>query len=293
MKADLYSSTPDHGQGGPPGSNVTFTPRLYGPFSLDRGGRSLSGDPSFARAPVRKLLKWFLLHPGERMNGAFLCELLWPDRYSGVGLNRLHASLHYLRRLLEPDLGSRQASAFIHTDRSGRYHFDYADRWWVDHLDTEPLRVAARAAERAGDVNSAVSCYEALLELYRRAFLPEDVFDPAFDEARHAFDVAFRETENRLLHLYLRGDRAYDAFMLALAMIERDPFSEDAFSAIAEVNLRQGNFVAARTQLASYAELLHRELRLKPGPAVQRLWGRATDQGTSPDGGAEGPALSA
>lgn len=260
------------------GSNILYSARVFGPFDITRDGKSLSSDPSFARAGVRKLLKWFLLHPGESIAAPSLCVMLWPDRSPTLGLNRLHALMHYLRRLLEPELGRRQSSTFIRTDGDGRYYFEFAGCWWVDTFDVGWLGVSGQAAERENDLSSAVGFYERLLGYYERSFLPEDVFDATFDGVRNSVEVAHREAEIRLLHLYLRLDQAHKALMLALSITERDPFCEEAFSAIAEVNLRQGDFVTARSQLASYASVLERELGVRPGPAVQRLWGEAADQ---------------
>ncbi|MCX4884631.1 MULTISPECIES: BTAD domain-containing putative transcriptional regulator [unclassified Streptomyces] len=256
------------------GASHQFTARLFGPFQIWRDDDPLNGAAELGRASARTLLKWFLLNPGVHVESLELCELLWPDRRSRSNPNRLHVTLHYLRYLLEPNLAARQPSTFIRSDGKGRYWFDLADCWWTDVAEVERLFAEGRDAEANGDIETAIMSCEVLLDYYNRTFLPENLFDKAFDSSRTAYEVAHRETESRLLRLYLIHDLTHKALQIAWSVLERDPYSEDASTAIAEVNLLQGNVLAARTQLANYLETIHRELGVDPSPATRQLWER-------------------
>lgn len=251
-----------------------FAARLFGPFQVSRDGDPLSDAAGLRRRSARTLLKWFLLNPDVRVASPELCELLWPGRSPRGDPNRLHVTLHYLRHLLEPGLAARQPSAFIRSDGKGRYWFDFAGCWWTDVAEAERLFAAARNAEANGDIEAAIGAYEVLLDYHRRTFLPENLFDQAFDSSRTAHDVACRDAESRLLRLYLIRGLAHEALPIALSILDRDPFSEEASTAIAEISLRQGNVLAARTRLADYLGTLHRELGADPSRTVLRLWER-------------------
>jgi DNA-binding SARP family transcriptional activator len=261
------------------GARHEFAARLFGPFQIWRDSDPLDDAAELGRTSARNLLKWFLLNPGVRVESLELCELLWPERRSRSNPNRLHVTLHYLRYLLEPSLAARQPSTFIRSDGKGRYWFDFAGCWWTDVAEVERLLAESREAEANGDIETAIMSCEALLDYYNRTFLPENLFDEAFDSSRTAHEVAHRDTESRLLRLYLVRGLTHKALQVALSVLEHDRYSEDASTAIAEVSLLQGNVLAARTQLANYLETIHRELGADPSPAALRLWERIERSG--------------
>jgi DNA-binding SARP family transcriptional activator len=255
-----------------------YEAQLFGPFQILRNGKPLN-DPALGRTSVRILLTWFLLNPGVHFESAELCELLWPSRRPANRSNRLAVTLHYLRHLLEPELGRRQPSKFIRSDGHGRYWFDYAGCWWTDVLDVERLFAAAKTAETKGDASAAITSYERLLDYYSQTFLPENLFDEVFDSVRAAQDVVHHTAQSRLLRLYLRRGLPHKVLSCALSVQDRDPYAEEAATAIAELNLLQGNTLAARTQLAGYVQTVHRELGVDPSPEVMRLWERVRRAG--------------
>lgn len=251
-----------------------FTARFFGPFQLSRDGDTLGNAAGLGRTSACTLLKWFLLNEGVRIDSLELGELLWPGRRSRSTPNQLHVTLHCVRHLLEPGLAPRQPSTFIHSDGKGRYWFDFAGCWWTDVVEAERLFVAGKAAETHGDLETAIASYEALLDYYERTFLPENLFDEAFDSCRTEHEVAHRYLESGLLRLYLIRGLSHKALPIALSIQERDPYSEEASTAIAEVSLLQGNVLAARSQLARYLETIHRELGADLGRDALQLWRR-------------------
>lgn len=256
-----------------------FRANLFGPFQVTRDGAFLDAAVGMGRASARTLLKWFLLNPGVRVDSIELHELLWPAGKSRSNPNRLHVTLHYLRHQLEPHLAARQPSSFIHSDRAGRYWFDFAGRWHTDVLELADLFAAGKAAERGGEIATAIAHYESLLVICGRTFLPENMFDEPFDSARAAQDIIRGQAEDRLLGLYLRGGLAHQAIPLALSVLERDPYSEVASMTIAEVSLQQGSVLAARTHLADYVNMIRREFGVDPSHAARRLWQRIREAG--------------
>lgn len=251
-----------------------FAARLFGPFQISRDGDPLNDAAGLGRRSTRTLLKWFLLNPDVRVGRLELCALLWPDRRSRSNPNRLQVNLYYLRHLLEPNLAARQPSTFIRSDGKGRYWFDFADRWWTDVVEVDRLFAAGKHAEASGDTDTAITSYELLLDYYDRTFLPGDLFNEAFDASRAAHDVARRDAETRLLRLYLIRGLTHKALPIALSVLERDPYSEEASTAMAEVSLLQGNVLAARTQFAGYLKTVHRELGIDPSRTALQLWER-------------------
>ena len=269
LRADPHDQVPGNPTIGTAGHR--YAARLCGPFRVSRDDELLNDAAAMGRTSARTLLKWFLLYPDVHVEPLDLCELLWPARIPQRQLNRLHVTLHYLRYLLEPNLAARQPSTFIRSDGKRGYRFNFADCWWTDVMEIDRLLVRARRAEACNDLDKAITLYEQVLGYYSRTFLPENLFDNTFDACRTAHDVTQRDIENRLLRLYAIGGLTHKALPIALSVLERDPYSEEASNAIAEANLLQGNVSAARTRLAAYAETVKRELGVNPSQATARL----------------------
>ncbi|MFI6044695.1 BTAD domain-containing putative transcriptional regulator [Nocardia sp. NPDC051321] len=243
---------------------------LFGPFRVTRDDEPL-GEPTWPRASARKLLKWLLLNPGESSGGTDLCDLLWPGRRSKDCTNRLHVTLHCLRQILEPDLARQQASTFIRTDRHGRYWFEPAGCWWLDVLETERLWQAARSARRNRDRAAAIVLYQQVISYYEQTFLPEDIYDDAFDPFRTSHGRRYDAVLRELLDLYLHEGLNYEVISCASALLENDPYSELAMRAIAEVNLREGNVTRASTELDRFVWTIEHDLGTAPGKDLLEL----------------------
>lgn len=252
------------------GGGPRYEARLFGPFRVLRDEVPVGGPAGLGRASARTLLKWFLLNPGTSMTRVELARLLWPDLDLEVGQRRIYSTLHYLRRFLEPELCARQPSSFIRSV-DGRYWFDPARRWFTDVASIGQLVAEARSARNSGDTEGAIRALEGVLDCYRQTFLPEDVYDDRFANARASFDVTHDDAQRLLLELYLASELDDKALGCGLALLERDPYSEVAVAAIARVYLRQGNPAAASQQLDHYRSHLARDLGAQPGPQVCRL----------------------
>ncbi|WP_369212138.1 AfsR/SARP family transcriptional regulator [Streptomyces flavofungini] len=242
---------------------------LFGPFRVHRQGAPL-GDPRGGRAAARTLLKWFLLNPGQEFRDRELAEVLWPGG-TGNRANRLHVTQHSLRRVLEPELASRQPSRFIRSDPNGRYWFEPADCWWTDADDVALVTRSARAAHRAGDTATATECYERLLAYYDRGFLPEEVYQDAFAPFRAVHEHGHEETLLHLLRLHRRAGHLYEGLTCAMRVLDRDPYSEEAATAAVEIHLEQGSLTGAVSQLEQFVRTLSEDLGVAPSPRLLAL----------------------
>jgi len=277
-RADGHADPPPHG----PTSAATaphYEALFFGTFQVRRDGSRLSAA-ALNRASARTLLKWFVLQPGTRFEAHELCEILWPGQKPKDTLNRLHMAVHHLRHLLEPELAARQPSLFIRPTANGQYSFDFAGRWRTDVLEAERLLGGGKAAETEGDDAAAIAAYEGVLGYHERTFLAEDLYSEAFDPLRAEYEVSHDTVQSKLLHLYLASGITYKALTCALSMQERNPYSEEAATTLAEISLRLGNPLSARLQLQSYLETVQRELGVAPGTGALRLYERIT----KPDG---------
>ncbi|GAB3109654.1 hypothetical protein GCM10027160_08960 [Streptomyces calidiresistens] len=251
------------------GGRHRYEAHLFGPFQVLRDGTRL-GSPTWGRASARTLLKWFLLNPGDKFREGELAQVLWPGRKGGTA-NRLHVTQHSLRRVLQPELCSRQPSAYVRSDACGRCWFDPAGNWWTDVDEVARLTKTARAAQAADRIPEAIGAYERLLAHYERGFLPEEVYLDAFEPFRVAHGRDHDEALRQLLRLNRRGGRHWEALTYALRVLDRDPYAEEAAAAAVEIHLRQGSITAALAQLESVTRALREDLGVPLGPELLAL----------------------
>lgn len=253
------------------GGRARYEAQLFGTFRVLRDGQVLVDTTG--RASARTLLKWFLLNPGQRATDGELSEVLWPGCRTDRA-NRLHVTQHALRRILEPELPSRGPSSFLHSDAHGSYWFDPGDSWSTDLEAAERLARAARAAEERGEPAAGIAAYERLLGYYDRGFLPEDVYVDAFARFRTAHELGHAEALCRLLRLYRETGRLCDVLLCAMGILDRDPYSEEAVTAVVEVHLKQGSMSAAISELERFTRTLKEDLGAEPSRELRALWGR-------------------
>ncbi|WP_017542018.1 AfsR/SARP family transcriptional regulator [Nocardiopsis halophila] len=255
-----------------------YEARFFGAFTVLRDGRPLEG-PAWRRESVRTLLKWFLLHPGRRWRAAELCEVLWPGENGDRCPNRLHVTLHHLRRLLEPELPCRRPSSFIRSDRGGCYRFDTADRWRTDVAETRRLLRSADAARAADDAAAEIVACRELTAYYERTFLPEDLFTDAFAPVRTAYEREYQDVLSRLLRASLDAGDDFAAASCAATILDIDPYCEEAIAASVQVSLRQGHVLGAMEQLDDFLGTLQRELGTRPPHRLSRIRQRLRSPG--------------
>lgn len=242
---------------------IRYEAQLFGPFQVWRGGVALA-ELNGGRASVRTLLKWFLLHPGQKLHASQLMTLLWPQEKGADCTQKLYVTLHALRRALEPGLLSRQPSSFIAVDRDSHYSFDLGDLWQSDVGDIDKLWTMAQAAATRDDTAAEIRAYEGLLDHYRQGFLPEDVYEDAFALHRATHDRGHDKALRHLLRLYRRAGLNYEALTAAMEILDRDPYAEDAITAVVEGHLDQGNSTVALSQLESFITTAKEELGAEP-----------------------------
>jgi DNA-binding SARP family transcriptional activator len=253
-----------------PARTSPYWAQFFGPFDVRQDGRPIARD-ALTRSGPRTLLKWFLLHPGTPVSVREVASLLWPARPAGSRAGRLHATLHQLRRSLEPDLAGGAESRFIRSDREGTLWFELAGCWDTDLRQAQRLLASAEELDAAGDLESATGAYERLVLLSSATFLPEDLYADQFQDVRAAHEVALGRARDRLLQLYLTQGLCHRALSFALAMQHQDPYSEVAALAIAQVHLGTGNDTAAARHIEDFIRLVGSDLGAAPAPQLLRL----------------------
>jgi DNA-binding SARP family transcriptional activator len=243
---------------------------FFGPFRITRDEQPL-GEPNWRRNKAKALLKWFLLNPGTLFSIEQLSRLFWPESTEKVAINNLHVTLHYLRRVLEPELAHGEPSSFVRRNRHNYYWFDLRGVWWSDVNEVEYLSACAKEAERRDDLAQTIILSNKLLVYYKLGFLPEDIYEDVFSPYRRQHEYAAIRLLEQLLQLYIHAERPDEALESALYLLSIDPYNESAVKAMVHIYLRQGNITGALRQIDDFQRSLKEDLGIEPEKEVLTL----------------------
>jgi DNA-binding SARP family transcriptional activator len=235
---------------------------FFGPFRLFRG--SATYELHWRRNKAKSLLKWFILNQGKLFSADQLIDLFWPDMPPESAFKNLYVTIHYLRRLLEPELTSGQQSSFIRRNANNFYWFEMDESWWVDVLSLHHLLDQARELDRRGETMKATFYYQKIVNYCERGFLSEDSYEQCFQIYRQKYDLHFSQALARLIQIYLQQDDLERVLEYSHQALQVDPYCEQAASAIVKAHFLQGNVPKALKQFDNFHSFLQEELGLDP-----------------------------
>jgi predicted ATPase/DNA-binding SARP family transcriptional activator len=204
---------------------------MLGGFKVSVGPRTIEGD-AWRLKKAASLLKLLALSGGHRLHREQVMDLLWPDSGRRAASNNLRQTLHAVRRILNPAVGSR----YLASEDESLVLCPEGDLW----VDVEAFEEAAQRARRSRDP----AAYRAAIELYAGELLPEDRYEE-WTEAR-------RE-ELRQLHLAL-------LVQLAELYEERGEY-EPAIEALRKATANEPTFEEGHAHLMRLYALLGRPER--------------------------------
>lgn len=244
-----------------------FRAYLFGRPRLLRGQADLTAEQG-VRRKATDLLVWFLLNPGRPVAAEALVEELWPEASAAGSLGSFHVGLHQLRRLLEPGLGKRQDSQFIHRHSNKVYSFDPNGQWWMDVHDLERLYLWGHAADQRGDVERAKFCFRRIGMHVARGRLLDGSNARWLEPTRLKHAHISEQALTRLIALEQRTGGPDATLESAYLTLSVDKFNVLATRVVIEDHLSRGERAMARRMLSEYCTCLESELGL---PAPQEV----------------------
>ncbi len=200
------------------------------------------------------LLIYLALEPGAHPREE-LAEMLWNSR-PDTARSALRLALHHISGRLGPDLSLLAGRDSLELPRG--------EQLWVDALDLE-ARVMDRTRPPDPD---AVTLWRGE---FAQGLAVKDA--PAWDDwvriqqvrRGEQFDVLLA----RLAHAHMLAGRSWDAMTCSRRRIQHDPLNEDAYRQLAEQQLAAGLLAKAATTRRLCAEVMLREVGVRPEFAVQ------------------------
>jgi DNA-binding SARP family transcriptional activator len=220
------------------------------------------------RSSALLLLKFLLCREERRASKEELIAKLWPDQ---TVLNTEHAFdalASIMRRRMLRTCTGESLLLTLHTSRGTSFKLATQRFLWVDAdallaLSSQSLRVTSRG-------QNPLTLLEKAHALARGEFLEDDMEYTWARGRRHTLNGARRRILYKLVELYLKEKRIWQAEELLYTFLEEHPTDEDALCHLMVLLTEQGRRQEA-LQLYRYTVDLLREEQRGPAPHTKEL----------------------
>lgn len=251
---------------------------FFGSLRILRGDQPV-GETGQRREKASLVLRWLLLNPGRPFAAEEMLDQFWAGQDPGKAMVKFHVTMHFLRRMLEPELSPRQESTFIRRSCGNFYRFDPAGRWWTDAAEVERLLDEAHACDARGDLHRASFYYRQVAGYCSMGFLVGEPELGGFGGYRRRISQIHSVVLLRLLDLATDTTTQEELLDYAYQLVRIDQCNEAANRLIIGAYLDSGNTARAAWRLERYCESLIRELGIRPSSDLLRLRDRIQPTG--------------
>ena len=251
-------ASPNQGREAP----IPIEARLFGQFELIVRGRPV---PQWRGNRGRMLLAFLLLHRTRPLARDELGGAFWPDAAPNVVRNRLHVALYGLRK----DLRSVcEHPIVVHGQRGFCLH-PRIDLW----LDIEAFDQAFSAGrnERPGSQESALTCYESALELYRGELLEDAPFEEWALARRERLRMQHLDVLNQVARLRFAAGRYADCLDVCHQLTSGELCREDVHKLMMRCYAQLDQPHLAIRQYQQCERQLRDELGIMPAEGTRQL----------------------
>ncbi len=247
---------------------VDATVRMLGPFELALGGVPVRRWTSLKGLTILK----YVLMRGGRARREELMDLLWHGYRPQSARNNLNVAIYALRRDLEG--AGREAALLLYQD--GGYELSSDLAWRVDLDDFRAAVADAAAAGSAGDDAGATEARRRAVALYRGPLLEDELGGEWYLDDQRALQERYLEVKEALAEGFLEAGDVTGAVAVCQDVLRTDPCRESAHRLLMRCFARQHQGQLIARQFKRCAELLDRELGLRPAGETQRLYRELT-----------------
>lgn len=245
---------------------------ILGNFELivgEQHASALEDHPS----RLRSLLCYLVLHRDRAVTHDELIENFYSDETQRDPVGALKMQILRLRALLRPLMGEDVSPIRSHR---GSYQWDASLPCEVDAEHFEMLCFAAEEPQRSDSERREL--YREAMALYRgNVHLEKN--EPLWNRTLGTcYFTRYLTAAQKCAALLIDGGEYAEAEALSLRAIAMDPLNESLYAAAIRAMLRQKKYAEARRQYLALADLLHRELGVRPSEELQQLYAQCAKE---------------
>lgn len=239
--------------------------RCLGTMSVSRGGTPI-GTGWFKRS---KELLAYLVANREGVPRDRLLDVLFPEVEPKQAERLLRDAIYYVRRQALAEGEATWSEAYL--SRVGHNIVLGQEGWWADAWEFEALIARAGRLEGA----EAGPLLRRAVELYRGDFC-DDAYFSWLEPVRERYRRVLLKAAARLAELLSCGGDTQGAIEALERATEVDPYCEDLYRRLIELEAREGRVNAAEQRYQKLARLLAEELGVEPEPKTMELMSSLT-----------------
>lgn len=255
----------------------TLQVQLLGGFVVTRDGKVLTDTARRSRR-LWNLMKVLLVHHGQRVSVSSLVDALWGEEECVYPERALQNLVYRLRRMLAPE--GEDGPEYILQVQDGYCWNSQAP------CDIDTKRFEQSFARAQGDgVNpaEAEACLQEAVAAYRGELLPECGYDEWVIAPRNRYKAMYLQAVQQLIYLLKQRQDLAGIIALCTEAAQREPYEEFIHAAKMEAYLDMGNTVRAQAEYEEVAQMLYRELGVRPSSVLDGVYQRLRGSGAQMD----------
>jgi DNA-binding SARP family transcriptional activator len=241
--------------------------QTLGPFRLWRKGELIPAD-AWPTYKSQLLFKILLTERGHFVPADRLMEYLWPDLSPKQAQNNLWVTISQARRMLQPELPPRTASAYIVTHREG-YAFNQDSDYWLD-VDAFTAQLSAARQVEAGPAR--LKELESAKQLYHGDYLEDVPYEEWALTPREQLRGVYLDLLADLAELYARIGRYRRAISLCHESLAIDSLHEATYRRLMLFHYGVGEQNLALKVYEECARVMQNEIGVEPAAETVALY---------------------
>lgn len=244
--------------------------RIYtlGRFHIVIGDHGIAFN-EWERKQSLTLFRLLVANRGHLMHREQLIDVLWPDGDDRQVRERLKVTIYSLRQQL-----ARAGLDGSVIETVGSSYGLKEGPIWIDADAYGRLIAEGAIAEKRGDIDKALSCFEAAVELYRGDYFDDETYADWCAQERERLREMHLELLVRMADLYARQGNYLQAVESCRTALTLEPCREGAHRALMENLARLGQAELAMVQYRRCKRLLEEEFGVEPMAETTHLYER-------------------
>lgn len=243
--------------------------RMFGGLEVRVGDRSVR-EKDWKKRKARLLFAMLVFKQGQDVPVDVIFDYLWPDKDSEKAQNNLYVIWSAMKSALLSKADRKVPLPYL--EHVGGMCRMVSSLVSVDISEFGALRSEAIAAERMGDMESALGAYERLDELYVGELLPGDLYDDWFTDERDRYRIGFGDSMLRATEIAAEmGDNAR-ALRFSWRGVAADAWREDLHQNLMKQLATAGQRSTAIEVYMKFCKRLNEDLGMDPSSETAQIY---------------------
>lgn len=254
-------------------STITdLTIKTFGFVEIFRDKSKPFAADAWTTKRARDIFCYIATSKHRRVDKEVLIDAFWGDEELSAIEKNFHPTISHIRKALNSNQSFKQNFLVF---RDGAYQLNPELSYSIDTEEFETAMAEAEKAKRENDGKIFRENLEKANELYRGEFMA-GVYEDWAEERRNYYVEQYSRVLNALAKLAFSDKSWSNALKYSNAILQNDPFREDAHRLIMKIYAAQGKRSAVVEQFEALQALLKKELGVSPAPETRKIFQELT-----------------